>query len=71
MKMSFRGNKRNEGYTLVIALYLLAALSFVVVALEGYVNAEYVAAVKKSELFYTTLEQENKSVRSAWNNETR
>ena len=65
MKMSFRGNKRNEGYTLVIALYLLAALSFVVVALEGYVNAEYVAAVKKSELFYTTLEQENKSVRSA------
>ena len=71
MKMSFRGNKRNEGYTLVIALYFIAALSFVVVALEGYVNAEYMAAVKKSELFYTTLEQENKSVRSAWNNEIR
>lgn len=68
IKTLFHGNKkinkRNEGYTFVITLYFLFALSLIALGIFGLVKTKYDLITKKSEDFYESVLEENRKINS-------
>jgi len=71
IKTLFHGNKKikkNEGYTFLIALYFLFALSLISLGVFELVKNKYSLATKKSSDFYESITEENEKIFTEENN---
>lgn len=60
-----------NGYSFIVALYILLALSIVLSAVMSTLSTRYTLARKKYDAFYTSLEKQNEVLEQRWGNETR